>query len=222
MHTRGVFTVTGPGISTDALKVALVGPPSIRLMRDFAAVELSKPTRQYPEMIYVLAYPEFDPTCANRIHDFRAKHEPHRAKLVPPHLTLVFGVKSKHLQIITELADAVSCQTQAFQITFDDYSIEFDPFEQKHKILLLCGKGRRNVTALHNQLYDGGHRAEFSASHPFRPHMTVATCDTSAQIEQINVSDAGPLPFHATLKALEVVQLSNGALSTIKKLPFSR
>ena len=173
-------------------------------------------------MIYVLAYPEFDQICASRIHDFRAKYEPHRAKLVPPHLTLVFGVKSEHLPIISELAEAVSRQTPAFHITFDNHAIEFDPFEKKHKIFLLCGKGSSNVTALHNQLYDGEHRAEFSATQPFRPHMTVATCDTSAQIERINVSHVGPIPLHATLRALEVVQLSNGALSTIKTLPFRR
>ncbi len=189
---------------------------------DEAVVAFSKSTCHDPAMIYVLAYPEFDPTCANRIHDFRAKHEPHRAKLVPPHLTLVFGAKIERLPVITEIAEAVSRQTQTFPITLDDYTIEFDPFEQKHKIFLLCGEGRRDVTALHEQLYTGDHRAKFSATHPFRPHMTVATSDTSAQIERINVSDAGPLPLHATLRALEVVQLSNGELSLIKTLPFRR
>lgn len=171
-------------------------------------------------MIYVLAYPEFEPPDADRIHVFRAKHEPQRAKLVPPHLTLVFGVKSLHLSVVTELAGSVSRQTHAFHITFDDHVIEFDPFEQKHKIFLLCGEGSCNVRALHSQLYDGEHRTELSTSHPFRPHMTIATCDTRAQIEQVNVSDAGTLPLRGTLRSLEVVQLSSGALSTLKTLPF--
>ncbi|MDX8352438.1 2'-5' RNA ligase family protein [Cognatiyoonia sp. IB215182] len=187
---------------------------------DFAVVEFSNPPSHYPSMIYVLAYPEFDPLCDKRIHDFRAKQEPHRAKLVPPHLTLVFGVKSEHLSVITELAEAVSRETQAFRITFGDHAIELDPFEQKHKIFLLCGKGGCKVTALHNRLYNGEHHDEFSEKYSFRPHMTVATCDTSAQIERINVSDVGPLPLHATLRALEIVQLSNGALSTLIRLPF--
>lgn len=189
---------------------------------DKGSVVFLNPTRHNPSMIYVLAYPEFDATYANRIHDFRAKHEPQRAKLVPPHLTLVFGAKIGHLPVITELAKAVSRQTQTFTITLDHYTIEFDPFEQKHKIFLLCGEGSRDVTALHEQLYDGDHRAEFSPTHPFRAHMTVATCDTSAQIERINVSDVGPLPLYATLRAINVVRLSNGELSIIETLPFRR
>jgi len=171
-------------------------------------------------MIYVLAYPEFKRPDADRIRIFRATHEPHRAELVPPHLTLVFGVKSLHLPAVTELAEAVSRQTHAFHITFDDHAIEFDPFERRHKIFLHCGEGSRQVMDLHNHLYDGEHRAELSTAHPFRPHMTIATCDTRAQIEQVNVSDVGTLPLRGTLRALQVMQWSSGTLSTLKTLPF--
>ena len=191
-------------------------------MLDYTAVEFLKPILHNPTMIYVLAYPEFEQPDVDRIRIFRAKHEPHRAKLVPPHITLVFGVKSLHLPVITELAEAVSRQTHAFHITFDDHAIVFDHFEQKHKIFLLCGEGSCKVTALHNQLYDGEHRAELSTSHPFQPHMTVATCDTRAQIEQVNLSDAGALPLRGTLRAIQVVQLSGGALTTHKSFPFRR
>lgn len=166
--------------------------------RDFAAVEFLKSTRHYPTMIYVLAYPEFEPSCAGRIRDFRARHEPQRAKLVPPHITLVFGVKGEYLQTITELVEAVSSQTHEFLIAFDDHAIEFDPFEKKYKIFLLCGDGSCTVNALHNQLYEGEHRAELSSTHPFRPHMTIATNDKRAEIERF----------------------SNGELSTLKTVPF--
>ncbi|MDA7964375.1 2'-5' RNA ligase family protein [Ruegeria sp.] len=171
-------------------------------------------------MIYVLAYPEFEPSCAGRIRSFRAKHEPQRAKLVPPHITLVFGVKDEHLQTITELVEAVSNQTHEFPIAFDDHAIEFDPFEQKYKIFLLCGDGSCTVTALHDQLYNGEHRTELNSTHPFRPHMTIATYDERAEIERLDVSDAGELPICGKLRALEIMRFSNGELSTLKTVPF--
>lgn len=171
-------------------------------------------------MIYVLTYPEFEPSCAGKIRDFRAKHEPERAELVPPHITLVFGVKDKHLSTITELAETVSGQIRAFAIVFDGYTVAFDPFEQKYKIFLICGEGSRTVSAVHNQLYDGEHRAELSSTHPFRPHMTIATYDERVEIERVNVSDAGELPVCGKLRALQIVRFSNGKLSTLKSVPF--
>ena len=173
-------------------------------------------------MIYVLAYPEFAPSCADRIHEFRARHEPERAKLVPPHVTLVFGVGRQHLPVVTDLAEAAARETRAFEVSFDRYKIEFDPFDKKHKLFLLCSEGGDTVTALHNHLYDGDHRAEFSAAHPFQPHMTIASYGSRSEIERVNVEDAGALPLRGALRALQIVELSNGALSTRRTVPLAR
>ncbi|EEE37322.1 hypothetical protein RKLH11_1158 [Rhodobacteraceae bacterium KLH11] len=108
------------------------------------------------------------------------------------------------------------------RVTFDDTSIEFDPFERKYKIFLLCGEGGGEITALHNQLYEADYRIELSSSHPFRPHMTIATYDKSEDIEQVDVSDAGELPVYGRLRGLEIVKLANGQLTTLKTAPFLR
>ncbi|MEM1302645.1 MAG: 2'-5' RNA ligase family protein, partial [Pseudomonadota bacterium] len=113
-------------------------------------------------VIYVLAYPVFDPETAERLHAFRVRHEPDRAKLVAPHITLVFGVADAHLGALSDLLDTVSAQAQPVQVIFDRYVIEFDPFEGKHKLFLLCGAGSQRITALHTGLYDGDHRSELS------------------------------------------------------------
>ena len=93
-------------------------------------------------MIYVLANPVFDTSSAERIASFRAKHEPQRAKLVPPHITLVFGVANNNLQTVSGLVEVISQQFSAFPISFDRHVTEYDPFEKKYKILLLCCAGR--------------------------------------------------------------------------------
>ena len=171
-------------------------------------------------MIYVLAYPNFVRSCAEQVDCFRAKHEPQRAKLVPPHVTLVFGVKDNHLQAVTKLVDTASNQNPEFPVTFDDYAIEFDPFEQKYKIVLYCGEGSKKMTALHKKLYNGLHSVESNSADPYRPHMTIATCDERADIEQIDISSFGKLPITGTLRALELVRFVDGRLTKLITSPF--
>ncbi|MEM7720712.1 MAG: 2'-5' RNA ligase family protein [Pseudomonadota bacterium] len=173
-------------------------------------------------MIYVLAYPRFEQSCAEHIADFRAIHEPQRAKLVPPHITLVFGSAEKHLEAISHLVEAVSSQTKSFAVSFDDWAVEFDPFEKKHKMFLLCKKGSDEATSLHNRLYEGIHRAELDTAHPFKPHMTIATYNKRAEIEQVDVSFAGELPISAKLRALELVRVVEGKLKVVRTTPFSQ
>lgn len=99
-------------------------------------------------MIYVLAYPAFAPHIADRINAFRTQHEPKRAKLVPPHITLVFGVADAYLQIVSDLLDVATGQVNAFPVGFGSSIIEFDSFEKKHKLFLLCDEGRERIAVL--------------------------------------------------------------------------
>ncbi len=173
-----------------------------------------------PSVIYVLGYPDFEPLLAERIAAFREKHEPRRAKLVPPHLTLVFGVKEEHLQAVAKRVEDVSRQTQVFSIAFDATTVDFDPFEQKYKIFLLCGEGCEQISALHNQLYEADYRRELVSSPPFRPHMTIATYDKNEDIMRVDVSEAGSLPIYGRLRGLEIVRFADGTLETLKTVPF--
>lgn len=173
-------------------------------------------------MIYVLAYPQFEPHCSERIDTFRAKHEPQRAELVPPHVTLVFGVDDAHLNNLTKLVETASTRTPEFRVEFSDSKNEFDPFEQKYKIFLLCGEGSGALTSLHTQLYDGEHRAELSPEHPFRPHMTIASYAERADIEKVSTDSLGSLPIFGKVRSLVLVRFANGRLTTLKSAPLLR
>ena len=171
-------------------------------------------------MIYVLAYPTFDQRSTELIDAFREKHEPQRAKLVPPHITLVFGVTNEHLQSVSGLVDVVSQQSSAVTVTFDSHVTEFDPFEKKYKIFLLCGEGRAAIKSLHNQLYEGAQRSEYSLSHPFKPHMTIGSYTEQADVDQVDVSAVGEFPIRGQVSSLELVQLESGQLKTLKTAPL--
>lgn len=167
-------------------------------------------------MIYVLAYPVFDQISAELIRTFREKHEPQRAKLVPPHITLVFGLANEHLQTVSGLVDCASRQFSAIPIAFDSHVKEFDPFEKKYKIFLHCSEGSAAITLLHNKLYEGPHRSELSSSHPFKPHMTIGSHDTQTDIDQVDVCAVGQFPIQASVSSLVLVQLEEERLTTLK------
>lgn len=171
-------------------------------------------------MIYVLAYPVFAPATAVRIDTFRAAHEPARAKLVAPHITLVFGLRRVQAAAFIEF-----CQTQigsqpSLPITFDGSEIVHDPFEATHKIVLTCATGRAALHALHQSLYDGPHAAELDPSIPYRPHMTVATNRDRAALDRLDIRALGPFPISGTIQALDVVEHRGDVLVPHARLPL--
>lgn len=173
-------------------------------------------------VIYVLAYPEFGSLVARRIDRFRSIHEPERAKLVPPHITLVFGLEHAYRERIAALFDVVSNRTPELAVQFETHEIRFDPFEQKYKMFLICGKGRDALTAMHNRLYQGAHRSDFKSEQPYRPHMTIASDADRATVENLDVSEVGELPIPARVGQLALVQLVDETLITLRTASLRR
>jgi 2'-5' RNA ligase len=173
-------------------------------------------------MIFVLAYPEFEPYIAAKIDQFRTIHEPERAKMVRPHITLVFGLADDTRKDVERQCHVVSGQTPEFDIKFDSHETSYDPFESNHKLVLRCGDGGHIVSALHDGLYDGPHRSGLRSDHVYRPHMTVATCSDRSDIERVNIADIGRLPIAGKVRALDLVQLETGSLTNLMSLPLQR
>lgn len=171
-------------------------------------------------MIYVLAYPEFDPYTARRINRFRTAHEPERAALVPPHVTLVFGLRNADAKAVIALCEKVARATSELRIDFADSKIVYDPYEKNNKIFLVCGNGKDSLKDWHNQLYDGPHRIELNSDISYEPHMTVATHDDRSVLENLDLAEIGTLPLVGTIRALQVVKLDDGTLRTLETVPL--
>ncbi|WP_093412634.1 2'-5' RNA ligase family protein [Salipiger profundus] len=173
-------------------------------------------------MIYVLAYPQLKPSFAKRIRQFRTENEPARAKLVPPHVTLVFGPMNTRPHELLEHCEAVASRSSQFEVSFVSREITHDPFEKTHKLLLFSSTGSSQLAALHDQLYEGVQRAERKDDIPYRPHMTVATNPDRTIIERLETSSLGGFPLLGTIRALEVVKLENGRLHHLRTTPFGK
>lgn len=163
-------------------------------------------------MIYVLGYPKFSAELTAALDRFRAAHEPDRAKLVRPHVTLVFGLTGVDPGGFADFCKETIAGTDPIKVDFDRCALEHDPLEGNHKLMLICRQGRQALTELHRALYDGPHRAQLDRARPYRPHMTVATNADRAALESLDLSPLGPFPIRGVVDEAEAVSLSEGRL----------
>ncbi len=173
-------------------------------------------------MLYVLAYPEFSDAIRGSLAKFRETYEPERARLVAPHVTLMFGVPPNYLRDVSKLAERAVATTETFSIVFESCVIAHDPFEQTNKLVLNVGDGRKRLIKLHQILYDGPHRQEFDDNQPFAPHMTIASDRRRTMLETLDVRDMCGLPLRATISALDLVRVSDGRLTHVQTFQFGR
>nr|WP_281365957.1 2'-5' RNA ligase family protein [Halovulum dunhuangense] len=169
-----------------------------------------------------MAYPQFEPSVAERIHRFRIANEPARAMLVPPHVTLVFGLANIGQKEFLAHCEAAASLSSQFDVSFVSGEVTYDFFEKAHKLLLVSSAGSSQLAALHQRLYEGAQEAELKADIPYRPHMTVATNPDRTVIERLDVCALGGFPLSGTIGALEVVELENGRLRHLETVPFAK
>lgn len=167
-------------------------------------------------MLYVLAFPKFNVKLTASLARFRSKYEPERARLVRPHVTLVFGLSGVDPGAFSDFCEDTLSGARRIQVDFDRFVLDYDPFEGKHKLLLLCRRGREEIASLHRQLYFGPHSQQLDANYPYRPHMTVATDRDRDDLANLDPSAIGELPIQGVLDTVGLVSLSDGSLKTVK------
>ncbi len=171
-------------------------------------------------MLYVLTYPMFEPNIAANLARFRTAHEPERAVLVPPHITLVFGLSDIKPAEFLEFCQDNAKSTAAFKVTFTKVETAYDPFDRMHKMFLMVDDSQAMLPKLHRRLYLGPHRTQLDDAIPYRAHMTVATNAERAIIDSLDIAEIGKLPITGFIRSLEVVELVDGVLHRLKTLPF--
>ncbi len=174
-------------------------------------------------MLFVLAYPQFSQKHLRYIEAYRLRHEPERAVLVRPHITLVFGVSGVESQKFLAFTKEVVDEWPAFSVTFHGCKVVKDNLDGTYKVFLQLSEGSNVITALHRALYDGAHRDQFRAEILFEPHMTVATSNSRKQAERAvaDLSDFG-LPVEAGVSAIAVERWHEGVLINLSTFSLCR
>ena len=171
-------------------------------------------------MIYVLIFPEFKSDIAESIDRFRSRYEPDRARLVRPHITLIFGLRNVEPTDFIPFCGRIAEQETCAEIELPGSESIFDPYEKAYKLCLTVGAGSDRLCQLHARLYDGPHRSELDTSIPFRPHMTIATHQDRSRIEALDAGAIGPFPLLGRISAFEVVERTEKSLVSLGTFPL--
>ena len=169
-------------------------------------------------MHFVLCYPKLSPADAEAIEAFRRQHEPARAKMVRPHVTLVFGVTSVSVGALAKLAATIATKTAPFDFAINGMEVEAHE-KGDHNLFLKVGDGADKFMALYRALYAGPLAAE-RGDIEFSPHVTIATnADLSAVV--MAAKEAKHLTaIGGRIDTLDVVTLNGGVLNSIASLPL--
>ncbi len=172
-------------------------------------------------MHFVLCYPKLASADHEAIEAFRRVHEPARAKLVPAHLTLVFGATSVTAETLARHCTVVAAANAPFDFAFTGMEVEAHE-NSDHNLFLKVGDGRDQLVALYQAFYAGAISRERRDDIDFTPHMTIAT---NADLKAIITCavDAKPLSgIKGRIESLDVATLASGVLHPIATVALGK
>jgi 2'-5' RNA ligase len=135
--------------------------------------------------LFVVAYPSFSEADRDWLDAVRAVHDAAKHRLVPPHVTLVFGTSAVDAPALEALVAAVARELQPFLTSFPEVRAVRDALSPASHVMLVADEGRDVLHALHDRLYEGPLAPDLRADIPFVPHITVAQCDAFSAAEAL-------------------------------------
>ncbi|WP_372054476.1 2'-5' RNA ligase family protein [Tistrella mobilis] len=174
-------------------------------------------------MLYVLCLPRFAAADADRIDAFRRRHEPARATLVPPHLTLVFGAAIACRPALEATLAALAATAPAFDLTLGDPHAHLDDTRREYAFYLRALDGAGPLTRLHAALHDGPGLPTRRPDTPFDPHLTLTGAPEAGPVTAAAAAFAAaawPLPVRGHVDAVEIMQLAEGCLDRVAHVPL--
>lgn len=171
-------------------------------------------------MLYVLCLPRFAAADTDRIDAFRRRHEPARATLVPPHLTLVFGAAMACRPALETALAALAATEPAFDLTLGDPHTHLDDGRREYAFYLRALDGRGPLTRLHAALHDGPGLPTRRPDTPFDPHLTLTGALEAEPVTAAAAAfaaDAWPLPVRGRMEAIRLVGIDGFQMNEVAK-----
>lgn len=158
----------------------------------------------------IMIFPQFDNIeVINRI---REKYDP-LAKVVRPHITLVFPFDSEITNKQLEVALNSCVNEKSFEIVMHGFSKQVDRFG--NYLFLDMEKGNDIVENLHNKLYKEYFKA-YDLGLPYKPHITVGKMDDTQALNKAFESISGiDDRFRAVIDKISVEMIGENEESII-------
>ncbi|HUJ85311.1 MAG TPA: 2'-5' RNA ligase family protein [Burkholderiales bacterium] len=172
-------------------------------------------------MLAAICIPRFPEEAAFWLQALRARHDPKYARLVPPHVTLVFPTDAlPPARFVAHVISSVRA-VKSGQVEFL-WAREFaDEGAHEHLVYLLPGIGADMFLQLHAKLYSGPLDARARCASAYLPHITLgrfSSADAAAAVAAgIN---AAANRITGAVEAVEIVQVGDELVRAVHTEPL--
>jgi 2'-5' RNA ligase len=155
----------------------------------------------------VIAYPMFQERDHRWVETLRARCDPQASK-IRAHFTLVFPVEIPESRLIEKRISTILSGRRSISLIIREARAMRDPHGPRHHVLLVPGKGRRELVALHDDLYEDPFRPYRCNEISFIPHVTVAECETSKSCGRLadELNRTTP-PLRCLIRDIELIEV---------------
>lgn len=172
-------------------------------------------------MFAAICVPRFPASAVSWLQELRAKYDRKNARLVAPHVTLVFPTSS--LPEERFVAHVVSCSRGANvgTVGFSAVRVFADGSADTHLVYLLPSFGAELFLQLHEKLYSGPLGPLSRPGSEYVPHITLgrfSSTDAAAAVAgQIN---AAPNPIAGEVEAIDIVHVGEDLVRHVHTEPL--
>jgi 2'-5' RNA ligase len=155
------------------------------------------------------------------IEAVRSKYDP-QAHRIAAHFTLVFPVAVSLAALSDEVAGIIE-EHSPISFTVRAALAHPDAVAGGGHVFLVPEEGRRDITRLHERLYEGILKAHLRLDIPFVPHVTVGAHPDLRYCEAVAEElTAARRVMTGVLDAVDVLELNPGAIASRARLGFGR
>lgn len=166
--------------------------------------------------LLVIAYPTLSDADRVWLQAIRESHDSENWNLIDPHFTLIFPCDPPAEVAVCEQVRAIGRVHRAFPFVLRRLIVHEEAGARRRLLFAEPEEGRAEIIALHDDLYSGILKPYLRRDLPYRPHITIATCEerTSCEaiIERIGGSD---IAIRGTIETLDVVRLDDEGITPV-------
>jgi 2'-5' RNA ligase len=165
----------------------------------------------------VIAYPAFQERVHRWIEALRARLDPQASK-IRAHFTLVFPVDVPDSRPIEKRLSTILSGCRSISFIIREAQAMRDLCGRRHHVLLVPGKGRKELIGLHHKIYAGPFRPHLRKEISFMPHVTVAESETSEPCglvaDELNRME---LTLRGIIREIELIEVSEKSVRCIAR-----